>query len=185
MSLLSPFKAVRLNPASTRLAWMGLLLASAGLGGIDTAEAGRSVNSKPPNYYPIPGGVGQRVPGGPGRPGIRIHIIDESMDGQVVPARPGDRIEVHLKRVSGIPYTWTSGAIDGASVNRNGSPRTELDPGTDTGRPARFVVPFRVVAKGSTTLRFELKSFVNPSEPPLRDFTVTVIGIPDVKARKD
>lgn len=126
-----------------------------------------------PNYYPIIGGL----PRNGGLAGLlttapRV-VIDESSNGRVVLAHPGDLIEVRLKASGGIPYAWVLGAMDGTSVVPNGVPRNETDPGLEVGRPVTRVVPFQAVGVGGTTLQFELKSMV-PLAPPAQTFSVTV-----------
>jgi len=136
-----------------------------------------------PNYYPILGGLPAKNHGVVLPPVAPRVLIDESMDGQVVPANPGDLIEVRLKASGGIPYAWVLDARNGTSVVPNGAPRDEVGPGLEAGRPVNRVVPFQAVAAGGTTLRFELKSFV-PSNPPAKTFTVTIRVIPNRKPGK-
>lgn len=126
-----------------------------------------------PSYYPTIGGLPRRGGNGGLLTAAPRVVIDESMEGQVVPANPGDLIEVRLKASAGIPYEWVLVAMNGTSVVANGAPRDETGPGLEMGRPVTRVVPFQAVGVGGTTLQFELKSMV-PSALPAQTFSVTV-----------
>ena len=133
-----------------------------------------------PNYYPTVGGFGGKNRGLTLQPATPRVLIDESMDGKVVPANPGDLIEVRLTASDGIPYEWVLDSISGTSVVSNGDPEDVVGPVVDVGRPVIRVLPFKAVEAGKTTLRFELKSIV-PSNLPADTVTVTILVIPNRK----
>ncbi len=181
LSFSKEFRRVFASSVSIRT---GLLMVCACLSASASAEVGAElIHPSLPNYYPIIGGYPQKH----GFIGLvattRRVFIDESMNGQVVTASPGDVIEVRLKAGGGIPYGWVLAATSGTSVAPIGIPWIEVGPGLEVGRPFTRVVPFQTVRDGATTLRFELKSIV-PSNPPAETFTVTIRVIPNRKPGK-
>ena len=100
--------------------------------------------------------------------------VDESHNGQVVVAHPGDRIEIRLRSASGTPFSWDAGQVSGSSVVPDGQPKDEFEEPHLPGSPSTRLVPLRADSVGDTTLRFDLKSRSNPTASPIRTFTVTI-----------
>lgn len=121
--------------------------------------------------HPTPvAGLGKHVQPSTGKT-IRV---DESHNGQVVVAHPGDRIEIRLRYASGTPFSWEAGQVSGSSVVPDGQPKDEFEEPHLPGSPSTRVVPLRADSVGDMTLRFDLKSRSNPTVSPLRTFTVTI-----------
>jgi hypothetical protein len=156
---------------------MGLLLLGAALVSSMPVEAGKVGLCACVTSGRIPRESGTKS----GQPTTPMIHLDESHNGQVVVAHPGDLIEIRLRSASGTPFSWVAGQVSGSSVISNGQSREEFPEPRLPGSASNRVVPLRAVADGATTLRFELKPPFEPTASPVQTFTVTIRVIPNRK----